>query len=116
MLERENATTGTAMPKSTKYRPSNPTQRDLAKRLRDAMEEADISYTDLAKECGVTVQAIYDWRHTGRIGKQHFTAIARVTRKPLEYFFVGLRAAMLLLALATMIVPERSAADRKSVV
>jgi transcriptional regulator with XRE-family HTH domain len=77
----------------------NPTQQDLALRLRHAMDESDISLTLLAKECGVTPQAIYDWRNTGRIGKQHLVTIARVTRKPLEYFLMGLRAALLLIAL-----------------
>ena len=84
----------TAM-KRTKY-----PQQELAHRFVDAMEEADLGLTDVAKACGVTPQAIYDWRLTGRIGKQHLVTIARITKKPLEYFLVGLgRAALLCVAL-----------------
>jgi hypothetical protein len=75
-------------------------QHELARRFSDAMQEADLGLTDVAKACGVTPQAIYDWRLTGRIGKQHLVTIARITKKPLEYFLVGLgRAALLCLAL-----------------
>lgn len=88
-------------------------QQELAHRFVDAMEEADLGLTDVAKACGVTPQAIYDWRLTGRIGKQHLVTIARITKKPLEYFLVGLgRAAFFCLALLFAF-PQASDAGQK---
>lgn len=70
-------------------------QQELADRLVAAMKEADLNLADLARACGVTIQAVHDWRETGRIGKRHLVTIGRLTRKPLEYFLVGLgRAAV----------------------
>lgn len=84
-----------SMPKKPKY-----PQHELALRLRAAMEDADLSLAELARACGVTIQAVHDWRETGRIGKQHLITICSMTKKPLEYFLVGLgRAAVLALAL-----------------
>lgn len=74
-------------------------QQELARRLCDAMEEQEISSSDLARACHVSRQVVYEWRRTGRIGKHHLVDIARMTRKPLEYFLVGLRAAVVLFAL-----------------
>lgn len=65
-------------------------QQELATRLVSAMEEVDLSQAELARQCGVTIQAVHDWRATGRIGKQHLVTISRLTQKPLEYFLVGL--------------------------
>jgi len=76
-------------------------QQELADRLRTAMDEADVNLASMARECGVTIQAVHDWRETGRIGKQHLVTICRMTGKPFEYFLVGLsRAAAVLLAVA----------------
>ena len=40
----------------------------------------------LAEACHVTPQAVNGWRKTGRLAKRHLGTIARLTRKPLEYF------------------------------
>lgn len=75
-------------------------QQELAARLNDALKDAEIRPAELARECDVTPQAVHDWRTTGRIGKQHLLTICRVTKKPIEYFLVGLgRAAIFGLAL-----------------
>lgn len=93
------------MPDPKKY-----PQRELAGRLRDAMEDIDLSLTELAKGCGVTIQAVYDWRLTGRIGKRHLMTICRMTKKPLEYYLVGLgRAAMFLFACVIMLLQPHPA-------
>lgn len=79
-------------------------QQELAIRLREAMDESGVTLAELARECGVKIQSVYDWRLTGRIGKQHLTTIARVTKKPLEYFLVGLsRAAAVALVVLSLI-------------
>lgn len=71
-------------------------QQELADRLKAAMEEADVNLAELSKACDVTIQAVYDWRNTGRIGKHHLLTICRLTKKPIEYFLVGLRGAAVL--------------------
>jgi transcriptional regulator with XRE-family HTH domain len=83
-------------------------QQELADRLVQAMDQAELSQAELARSCGVTIQAVHDWRLTGRIGKQHLVTIAKATAKPLEYFLVGLgRAAVLLLALLALALPPQ---------
>ena len=75
-------------------------QQELAERLNDAMKDAEIRPADVARECGVTPQAVHDWQNTGRIGKQHLMTLCRITKKPIEYFLVGLgRAAIFALSL-----------------
>lgn len=87
------------MPKKQSY-----PQQELAERLVAAMQEADINLADLARGCGVTIQAVHDWRETGRIGKHHLVTIGRLTRKPLEYFLVGLgRAAAIVFVTVFML-------------
>lgn len=66
-------------------------QQDLADRLREALDESGVSQAELARACDVTEQAVHDWLKTGRIGKQHFVTICHVTKKGLEFFFVGLK-------------------------
>ena len=66
-------------------------QQDLAQRLKDALEESGTTQADLARACGVTDQAVYDWLKTGRISKQHLPTIAALTGKTLEYLLVGLK-------------------------
>jgi hypothetical protein len=90
------------MPKRETY-----PQQELAQRLVHAMEEADVNLAELARGCNVTIQAVYDWRLTGRIGKHHLMTICRLTKKPLEYFLVGLgrAAAVFLVALFMLLQP-----------
>lgn len=90
------------MPKPKPY-----PQHQLAERLVQAMDEANVSLAELGRQCGVTIQAVHDWRLTGRIGKHHLITISVVTKKPLEYFLAGLaRAAALLLVLgSTLLLP-----------
>jgi transcriptional regulator with XRE-family HTH domain len=65
-------------------------QGDLAIRLRSAMDDAKLTQADLARACGVTIQAVHGWRENGRIGKQHLWTICKLTGKSLEYFLLGL--------------------------
>ncbi|HEU4344789.1 MAG TPA: helix-turn-helix transcriptional regulator [Candidatus Binatia bacterium] len=83
------------MPRRPKY-----PQQALADKLRVAMADAGVNLADLARACGVTIQAVHDWRETGRVGKQHLMTICQVTKKPLEYFLSGLSRAASVLLLA----------------
>lgn len=62
---------------------------EMARRIKRAMDEADppVSGSDLARECGVSPQAVSGWRRTGRVQKRHMPTISRLTGKPMEYFF-----------------------------
>ena len=84
------------MPRKPKY-----PQQALADKLRVAMADAGVNLADLSRACGVTIQAVHDWRETGRVGKRHLMMICHVTKKPLEYFLTGLSRA----ALALLVVP-----------
>lgn len=61
---------------------------ELAGRIRDAMDKRQPKLTSaaLAEACGVTPQAVYEWRKTGRVSKGYLNKIAAETGKPLEYF------------------------------
>lgn len=67
-------------------------QKALARRICEAMDEVDLSLTDLAGQCDVTLQAVSQWRSTGRVSKHHLPTIARATGKSLEFFLVDLAA------------------------
>jgi len=62
--------------------------KELAERLRAAMDlrEPPIASSDLARKCGVSKQAVYEWRTTGRMGKTHLITVAEQTGMPLEFF------------------------------
>ena len=75
-------------------------QQELGERLRDALDAARVSQAELARACNVTDQAVSDWLKTGRIHKQHLVMICYVTKKPLEYFLVGLKTWRRVAALA----------------
>jgi len=75
-------------------------QQDLADRLRQALEESGVTQAELARACGVTDQAVYKWLKDGRIAKQHLVMISYMTKKPLEFFLVGLKTWRRVAALA----------------
>jgi len=75
-------------------------QQDLADRLRQALEDSGVTQAELARACGVTDQAVYKWLRDGRIAKQHLVMISYMTKKPLEFFLVGLKTWRRVAALA----------------
>jgi hypothetical protein len=77
------------------------------------MDEADVNLAELSRACGVSIQAVYDWRATGRIGKQHLVKIGQLTKKPLEYFLVGLGRAAVLAFVAVTLFMHPQQADAK---
>ena len=62
--------------------------KELADRLRAAMDLRDppLGSSELARRCGVTKQAVYEWRTTGRMGKGHIVTVSQETGMPLEFF------------------------------
>ena len=69
--------------------------QELGKRLTAAMDYRDppLKSVELAQLCGVTKQAVHEWRTTGRIGKAHLITIAQATGTPLEYWLEPARGA-----------------------
>jgi len=66
-------------------------QQDLADRLREALDSANLSQAELARACGVTEQSVHGWVTNGRLSKHHLPTIAALTGRGLEYFLVGLK-------------------------
>jgi len=62
--------------------------KEIARRLREAMDKAEPRVTSvaLAEACGVTPQAVSGWRKTGRVAKRHLQTVGKLTGRPLEYF------------------------------
>ena len=69
--------------------------KELARRLRDAMDKATprITSSQLARKCEVTPQAVNGWRARGMIAKKHLPVISRLTGKPIAYFLEDGQAA-----------------------
>lgn len=65
----------------------------LAKRLREALKDAEITPADLARQLERTPQAVTGWLTTGRISKDRLSAFATATGEELGYLVTGKRAA-----------------------
>lgn len=63
------------------------TAEKMAAKLAEAISHPKIPQTTIAEACGVTKQAVQGWLKNGRIDKGHFAALARVTGRPLEWWF-----------------------------
>jgi transcriptional regulator with XRE-family HTH domain len=61
--------------------------RELAKLLNEAMGNDRGVNARVAKACGVSIQAVGQWRKNGRVAKKHLPTIAGLLGKPLIYFF-----------------------------
>lgn len=61
---------------------------ELSKRVRAAMDlrEPPLASVELAAKCGVTKQAVYGWRTTGRMSKAQLLTVSQETGMPLEFF------------------------------
>lgn len=60
----------------------------LAARIAKAIEDSAYSQEGIAREIGVTEQAVSGWVRTGKIGKDKLPRLAKLTGKPLSYFLV----------------------------
>ena len=61
--------------------------KELAKLLNEAIGTNRGVNARLAEACGVSIQAVGQWRKTGRVAKKHLSTIADVLGKPITYFF-----------------------------
>jgi transcriptional regulator with XRE-family HTH domain len=61
--------------------------KELAKLLNEAMGNDRGVNAKVAKACGVSIQAVGQWRKNGRVAKKHLPTIAGLLGKPLAYFF-----------------------------
>lgn len=59
---------------------------DLGQKLQEALDSGALDAASLAKECGVTRQAVYGWLKTGRVAKEHLPVFSRLSGKPLEWW------------------------------
>jgi len=64
--------------------------KELARRIREAMDEAKpkVRAVTVAAECHVTAQAVHGWRKTGLIAKWYLAPLAKLTGRPITYFLV----------------------------
>lgn len=58
----------------------------LAARIRAALAVSNADTAAIAKECGISRQAIDGWRSSGRIAKKHLPVLARFTGQSVDYF------------------------------
>jgi hypothetical protein len=58
----------------------------LAKRIRSALAVPGVDVGAIAKECGITRQAIDGWKKTGRVSKKHLPVLARHTAQSVDFF------------------------------
>ncbi len=61
----------------------------IAKRLSEAMKEEGISNTALAAACSVTVQAVGDWKRTGKISREKIALVAKTIRRTTDWLLTG---------------------------
>lgn len=59
---------------------------EIARRLREAMGQANVTAAALARTMRESPQAVYSWRKTGRIAKGKLPKLARAIGKPVTYF------------------------------
>jgi phage repressor protein C with HTH and peptisase S24 domain len=59
---------------------------DLGQKLREAFDSGALDASALAKECGVSRQAVYGWLKTGRVAKEHLPIFARLSGKSLAWW------------------------------
>jgi len=62
---------------------------DLAAKVAATVGRGKIPTQQVATECGVTEQAVNNWRKNGRIDKRHIKKLAQLTGLPAEWWLPG---------------------------
>ncbi|MDY4297540.1 MULTISPECIES: S24 family peptidase [unclassified Xanthomonas] len=62
------------------------TNKELRDRLIFQMREKGVRASEVAEWCGVSQQAVFNWRKNGRIDRRHFIALTNRFNVPLEYW------------------------------
>lgn len=68
--------------------------KEMARRLNEVMEARNIRNVDLAHHCGVSQQAVYNWRKDGRIATRHLMPIAEYLNVPVTFFLEDSRGTL----------------------
>lgn len=63
---------------------------EVAKRLRQAMDEEKVTNTDLADATDVTIQAVTGWLKNGKISATNLPGICRKINRSIEWLLTGL--------------------------
>lgn len=79
----------TAMPKPENKAVLDTSELGIAKRLRDAMNTAKVSNTQLAEATDTTVQGVGYWLKTGKIARDQLPAIAKTIRCSIDWLLTG---------------------------
>ena len=58
----------------------------LAKMLKEDLARGKVNRSTIARECGITRQAVSNWITTGRISKNHLLIVAKHTNKPISRY------------------------------
>ncbi len=61
----------------------------LADKIAATVGEGKIPTRVVAQECGVTVQAVNNWRKNGRVDKKHIRTLAGITSLPIAWWMPG---------------------------
>jgi len=67
---------------------------DLGERLKEMIDSGVIDPAELARQCGVTRQAVYGWLKTGRVAKHHLPVFSRLSGKSLDWWLGESNAAL----------------------
>lgn len=64
-------------------------QRTLAIEFQKAMETSGVPPKAIAELCGITEQAVSNWRRTGKIARKHLPKIAMATKWSVQRLLTG---------------------------
>jgi transcriptional regulator with XRE-family HTH domain len=72
----------------TRMKSTNDTT-ELARRVKQAIDDSGMTSAQIAAACGVSPQAVNGWKKTGRIGKEQLPKLAQLTGRPLDWWLSG---------------------------
>lgn len=64
-------------------------QRQIAANFTEALEKSGASPVAIAEACGVTEQAVSNWKRTGKIRTRHLMVVSRLTGWPIQRLLTG---------------------------
>jgi len=57
----------------------------IARRFRQALDDSNLTYQELADIVGVTPQAVYKWTRTGKIARKHIEPVCKAINVSIEW-------------------------------
>jgi transcriptional regulator with XRE-family HTH domain len=61
----------------------------IARRLRDGMDAARVTNSQLAEASGISVQGVGDWLRTGKISRDRLPAISKAIKRSIDWLLTG---------------------------